>query len=70
MNYQDEFLDYFVPDEDFVFYSDYSELMDKVEYYLANEEERKQIARNGHDKVKKYHTFEDRIRDILEVVMG
>lgn len=69
-NYQDEFLDYFVPDEDFVFYSDYSELMDKVDYYLTHEEERKRIARNGHDKVKKYHTFEDRIRDILEVVMG
>ena len=69
-NYQDEFLDYFVPDEDFVFYSDYTDLLDKVEYYLTHEEERKQIARNGHDKVRKYHTFEDRIRDILEVVMG
>lgn len=68
-NYQDEFLDYFVPDEDFVFYSDYSDLLDKVEHYLAHEEERKQIARNGHDKVKKYHTFEDRIRDILDILM-
>lgn len=67
-NYQEEFLDYFIPDEDFVFYSDYDDLMSKVEYYLNHEEERKRIAKNGHDKVKKYHTFEHRLQEMIKIV--
>lgn len=67
-NYQDDFLDFFVPDEDFVFYSDYDDLMDKVDYYLKHEDERKQIAANGHAKMKKYHTLKERIKEIVEVV--
>lgn len=60
-NYQEEFLDYFVPDEDFVYYSSMEELMDKADYYLSHERERSEIARNGYEKVKKEHTFENRI---------
>ncbi len=69
-NYQEEFLDYFVPDEDFVYYTDYAELLDKVEYYLNHEEERKQIARNGYDKVKKYHTYEKRVKEIISILIA
>lgn len=67
-NYQEEFLDYFVPDEDFVFYTDYDDLMSKVEYYLEHEEKRKRIALNGYHKVKKNHTFEQRMQEILKII--
>lgn len=60
-NYQEEFLDHFVPDEDFVCYDSMEDLMDKTDYYLAHERERREIAENGYEKVKKGHTFEDRI---------
>lgn len=67
-NYQADFLDYFVPGEDFVFYEDYNDLMKKVDYYLTHEEERARIARNGHEKMKQYHTLESRVREIEQVL--
>ncbi len=67
-NFQSDFLEHFVPDEDFVFYESYEDLVKKVHYYLENEEERKRIARNGYEKVKKYHTYENRVEEILFVI--
>ncbi|MCI7042055.1 MAG: DUF3880 domain-containing protein [Lachnospiraceae bacterium] len=60
-NYQEDFLDCFVPDEDFVYYSDPENLLDKVGYYLSHEKERREIAQNGYEKVRREHTFEKRI---------
>jgi spore maturation protein CgeB len=42
--------------------------MDKIDYFLKNEEERAAIARNAHDKVAKEHTFDVRVQQILELV--
>lgn len=67
-NYQEDYLDYFIPDEDFVFYTNYEDLMEKTEYYLLHEKERKEIAANGHEKVKKEHTIELRIKEIISVL--
>lgn len=67
-NYQTDFLDYFIPDEDFVYYDSYEDLMTKVEYYLSHEKERMEIAKNGYEKIKKYHTYKNRLDEILEVI--
>ncbi|TCL54022.1 spore maturation protein CgeB [Kineothrix alysoides] len=67
-NYQEDVLEHFVPGEDIVLYSDYEDLMRKADYYLTHEEERKQIARNGYEKVKKYHTYQKRIEEILQII--
>lgn len=67
-NYQQELFEYFVPDEDFVYYTDQQDLMNKIEYYLTHEEERQRIARNGCEKVRSQHTLEQRMQDILEIV--
>lgn len=64
-NYQNDFLDYFTPGEDFVFYESKTDLLHKIDYYLANEAERLQIARNGHDKIAAAHTYCHRIREML-----
>lgn len=66
-NFQADFLDDFVPGEDFVYYESCEDLSDKIDYYLRNEEERAQIARNGHDKVATAHTYRHRIREMLGV---
>lgn len=67
-NFQEDFLDYFIPGEDFDYYSSYEDLMEKAEYYLSHEKERQEIARNGYEKVKQYHSFQKRLDIILNVL--
>lgn len=64
-NFQADFLDYFVPGEDFVYYESKEDLVNKVDYYLNNEEERIAIAASGHDKIAANHTFRHRVREML-----
>ncbi|TCL54024.1 spore maturation protein CgeB [Kineothrix alysoides] len=66
-NYQEDFLEYFIPGQDYVYYEDYDDLLNKADYYLVHEKEREEIARNGYEKVKKYHTYKERVDTILEV---
>ncbi|MCM1242763.1 MAG: glycosyltransferase, partial [Roseburia sp.] len=64
-NFQSDFLDDFIPEEDFVYYESKEDLLQKIDYYLAHEEERKSIAQNGHDKVAAAHTYRHRVREML-----
>lgn len=65
-NYQPEILDFFVPNEDIVLYDSIPDLLDKISYYLNNEEERTRISRNGYNKVKQFHTYKHRIEVMLD----
>lgn len=67
-NFQADFLDYFVPDEDFVYYTDIADLKEKIHYYLNHEEERARIALNGQNKIRKFHSFTRRFQEIFEIV--
>ena len=64
-NYQTDFLDYFIPDTDFVFYETKEDMLDKIDYYLTHEEERISIAQNGFNKMDAHHTYKHRIEEIL-----
>lgn len=64
-NYQEDFLEYFEPNVDYVYYSGQRELLDLADYYLAHEEERIEIARNGYQKVKAGHTYRHRVEFLL-----
>lgn len=64
-NFQADFLDDFVPGDDFVYYESKEDLLDKIDYYLNHEKERAEIARTGHDKVASGHTFRHRVREML-----
>lgn len=66
-NFQADFLDYFVPGEDFVIYESREDLLRKIDYYLSHEEERMAIARNGHDRVASSHTYRHRVREMLDL---
>lgn len=66
-NYQEDFLEYFVPGEDFVYFEDTKDLADKTGYYLTHEEERLRIAGNGHEKMKMAHTYRDRLQQMLTI---
>ncbi len=65
-NFQADFLDFFVPGEDFVYYESKEDLLQKIDYYLDHEEERQAIAKNGHDKVAEGHTYRHRIREMFD----
>jgi spore maturation protein CgeB len=67
-NFQQELLDYFEPNKDFVYYEDIDDLINKIDYYLSHDEERCEIAHNGYQKVKSYHTIRLRINKILETI--
>lgn len=67
-NFQSDFLDFFTPEEDFVYYDSKEDLLYKIEYYLNHEDERNAIARNGHDKVAAGHTYRHRVKEMMETV--
>jgi spore maturation protein CgeB len=66
-NFQVDFSLHFVAGEDFVYYENADDLMEKAAYYLRNEEERKKIAMSGYEKVKNHHTYRHRVREMLDV---
>lgn len=65
-SFQNELTDYFTIGVDLEAYSSMDELVDKCAYYLAHDEERKQIAKNGYDKVPACHAYPHRIRKMLK----
>lgn len=67
-NYQVDFFKHFEPNVDFVYYDSYEDLMEKTEYYLTHEKERREIAENGNEKVRQYHTYKNRFDTILEIL--
>jgi len=65
-NYQQEFLEYFEPNVDFVYYEDIDDLEEKVKFYLDNESAREKIAQRGLFKTARDHSFEARIEVLLK----
>lgn len=69
-NFQSDFLDYFVPDEDFVYFESIDDLEKKCRYYLEHDAKRKKIAYQGHEKILEHHTYEKRLNDMFDIVMN
>ena len=69
-NYQAELPEYFNIGEDLEAYTSLDDLMGKCEYYLLHDKERQEIAHNGFEKVKKYHTYDIRLTQMLEIAFG
>ena len=67
-NYQSGFLDFFIPDEDFVFFENTDDFISKIRYYLKHDNIRQQIIANSYGKMKDYHTFSHRVHTILETL--
>lgn len=67
-NYQRDFSDCYVENQDYVYFDSPDDMMNKIEYYLSHEKERLEIARNGYEKTLHKHTFAHRIKQIIEIV--
>jgi spore maturation protein CgeB len=59
----------FVDGETAVFFKqDFSDLKEKIDYYLANDEERIKIAKAGHQHLLKYHTNKARAEYFINIL--
>lgn len=67
-NYQPELELYFELGKDLVIFENKRELVQKATYYLEHEQERQKIAENGYEKVKRFHSYEQRIKEMMELL--
>lgn len=68
-NFQTEIPEYFEIGKDLETYSSETELLQKIEYYLEHEEERKAIAKNGYLKAKEYYSLKQRMKELLAIAI-
>lgn len=64
-NYQIEIEEYFKLNEEIVVYDSIEDCLEKIEYYLAHEEEREKIAEKGCRKVRREFSYENQFRKIF-----
>lgn len=69
-NYQPELADHFTIGEDLDIYTSEEDLLEKVEYYLSHEKERKEIAANGQQKIRQCHTFHQRMAEMIDIAFS
>jgi spore maturation protein CgeB len=69
-NYQEDFFRHFIPGEDLVLFESHDDCIKKCEYYLKHAKERSQIAENGYNKIKEFHTYEVRLQEIFDIVFN
>ncbi len=55
--------------KDLVVFETVDDLRKKIKYYLANEEERVAIAAHGRENVLNNHTYERRIREMMNIIL-
>jgi len=55
-----------VPDREVVTYGTTREMIEKIRFYLAHEDERRNIAEAGYARVLRDHTYERRLRDLFQ----
>ena len=66
-NYQAELPEFFEIGKDLVAYESMEDLKSKCDYYLKHEDERMEIANNGYETVKKLHTYDTRLIQMIDM---
>ncbi len=67
-NYQKELTELFEEDNEIVLFRNEKELLEKINYYLNHEDERKLIAMRGQRKVLRMHDFSNGLERVLQCV--
>jgi len=58
----------YVPNKEIIIYSGMNDLIAKIRYYLAHDEEREKIAQAGYERTMREHTFEKNMEDIFRAI--
>lgn len=69
-NYCFETADIFEEDKEIVMFKTPEELVEKVDYYLNHDDERREIARRGQQKVLECYTYEKKLKNLMKWVEG
>lgn len=59
---------FFIPNEEMVFYNNLDDLIGKVDYYLRHDDARREILRRGKERVQRDHTYSRRIPQIIDTL--
>ncbi len=65
---KEDLRDLLKPGEEIICFSTVEELKKQIGYYLAHPDERDQIAAAAHRRVLKDHTYENRVRELLDII--
>lgn len=65
-NYGDELLQYFEPDVNIGIFKDKKDFIEKINYYLTNEQERENIAKKSYELTLKKHTWNIKYKEIFD----
>tara|TARA_A100001037_G_scaffold306685_1_gene353995 strand:- start:1553 stop:2590 length:1038 start_codon:yes stop_codon:yes gene_type:complete len=66
--YREEIEKLFIPGEEIETFRNLDELNEKVKFYLANPEKRKEIADKGYKRAHEDHTYTKRITELLSII--
>ncbi len=69
-NWQEELPELYEPGVEAEYFGSKEELLDKVDYYLAHDEDRAEIARRGYERTCAEHTYDRRIAEMIRIVNG
>lgn len=67
-NFQAELPEYFEDGRELVCYYSQEDMAEKVSYYMAHETERKKIAAAGQEAVRRAHTYEKRMAELMQML--
>lgn len=67
-NFQNDYLEFFEPDKDYVYYESPEDMIQKVHYYLKHEDKRKNIENSAFNKISRSHSIEHRIHEMLALL--
>lgn len=66
-DYSEDLNQFFIPDKEVVCYKNEAEAIEKIEYYLKHENERKQIALAGQKRTLEHYSYEKIIQQYISV---
>lgn len=66
----EEITEYFIPGEEIITYQDANDATEKINHFLANEDELENIAKRGYERVLRDHTWEKRFSSIFSYIFG
>ncbi len=67
-NWQEEAVELFEEDKEIVTFKTPEEMLEKIDYYLAHDDERKKIGRKGLEKVQSCYTYHHQLGKITEKI--
>ena len=67
-NYVDGIEDILEPDKEIVTFQSEEEMIDKIKYYIGNDDLRMKIAGAGQKRILKDHTYEIRMKEFMKII--